>query len=216
MKTPQWASVSFGTIFCLECSGVHRSLGVHISFVRSIAMGSWTDQQLALMKTGGNDKCKTYLMSKGIEVETTPIKRKFESNAAQLYKEILKARVAGTPEPTMLPQKKVRAPYVSACMGGGGGGGPSSGNYGGGGGMDMGNDMNGAAVPAAVPKPGEDPSGMERLTGESEQHYLHVRHVCATKHGLVWRLNLVEVAVWEEAVVAWEAVAAEGVVAAAV
>jgi Putative GTPase activating protein for Arf len=24
MKNPQWASVSFGTVFCLECSGVHR------------------------------------------------------------------------------------------------------------------------------------------------------------------------------------------------
>ena len=24
MKHPQWASVSFGNVFCLECSGVHR------------------------------------------------------------------------------------------------------------------------------------------------------------------------------------------------
>ncbi len=47
---PQWASVSFGAFICLECSGQHRSLGVHISFVRSITMDSWTEKQVKLME----------------------------------------------------------------------------------------------------------------------------------------------------------------------
>lgn len=74
---------------------IARSLGVHISFVRSIAMDSWTPQQLSLMKLGGNQNCQSYLSSKGI-LPSTPIKAKYESDAAQLYKEILKARSEGS------------------------------------------------------------------------------------------------------------------------
>jgi hypothetical protein len=41
-----WASVSHGTLICLECAGKHRSLGVQVSFVRSISMDSWSKQQV--------------------------------------------------------------------------------------------------------------------------------------------------------------------------
>ena len=52
-------------------------------------MDSWTEKQLALMKHGGNKKFNDYLKGKGID-PNTPIKQKYESDAAQLYKEILK------------------------------------------------------------------------------------------------------------------------------
>lgn len=105
MKNPQWASVSFGTLFCLECSGAHRSLGVHISFVRSLVMDSWTDQQLSIMKVGGNDAYAKYLIEHGIS-SSAPIRQKYENSSAQFYKEILKARSNGLPEPKSFPSDK--------------------------------------------------------------------------------------------------------------
>ena len=72
----------------------NRSLGVHISFVRSIAMDSWTPAQLQIMKMGGNQKCQSYLSSNGV-LPSTPIKQKYESDVAQLYKVKLKARSEG-------------------------------------------------------------------------------------------------------------------------
>lgn len=77
-------------------------------------MDSWTDKQLTLMKMGGNEKCNAYLQSKGIGPRT-PIKEKYESDVAQLYKECLKARVEGRPEPTVLTKPKPRVPPSNAA-----------------------------------------------------------------------------------------------------
>jgi hypothetical protein len=37
-EDPDWASINLGILICIQCSGIHRSLGVHISKVRSLTL----------------------------------------------------------------------------------------------------------------------------------------------------------------------------------
>uniref|UniRef100_A0A8C4RSL3 Arf-GAP with coiled-coil, ANK repeat and PH domain-containing protein n=1 Tax=Erpetoichthys calabaricus TaxID=27687 RepID=A0A8C4RSL3_ERPCA len=55
MADPRWASINLGITLCIECSGIHRSLGVHFSKVRSLTLDSWEPELLRLMCELGND-----------------------------------------------------------------------------------------------------------------------------------------------------------------
>uniref|UniRef100_A0AAY4CU24 Arf-GAP with coiled-coil, ANK repeat and PH domain-containing protein n=1 Tax=Denticeps clupeoides TaxID=299321 RepID=A0AAY4CU24_9TELE len=51
---PRWASINLGILLCIECSGIHRSLGVHCSKVRSLTLDTWEPELLKLMCELGN------------------------------------------------------------------------------------------------------------------------------------------------------------------
>ncbi|KAJ1499471.1 hypothetical protein HMI55_004379, partial [Coelomomyces lativittatus] len=57
---PRWASYSLGVFVCLRCSGIHRSLGTHISRMKSVDLDSWTPEQIQNMITWGNAKANWY------------------------------------------------------------------------------------------------------------------------------------------------------------
>ncbi|KAJ2451758.1 Zn finger-containing GTPase- Activating Protein for ARF, partial [Coemansia sp. RSA 2336] len=92
---PQWASVSLGTFFCLNCSGQHRGLGVHLSFVRSITMDKWTSEQLKRMELGGNKAALEFFKSQPGYTDGMSIKDKYSSKFAELWRQKLTAQCEG-------------------------------------------------------------------------------------------------------------------------
>lgn len=53
-SNPDWASLNLGVLVCIECSGIHRNLGSHISRVRSLNLDEWPPGHLAVMTGLGN------------------------------------------------------------------------------------------------------------------------------------------------------------------
>jgi len=45
---PDWVDLSFGVFICIDCSGIHRSLGSHLTKVKSISLDNFTDDNVAV------------------------------------------------------------------------------------------------------------------------------------------------------------------------
>lgn len=77
---PQWVSLNFGALICIECSGVHRNLGVHLSKVRSFRLDDWYKETMAYLLHMGNDKVNSLYEEN--EARRVKFKPTDESNSA--------------------------------------------------------------------------------------------------------------------------------------
>uniref|UniRef100_A0A8C8IZF2 ArfGAP with GTPase domain, ankyrin repeat and PH domain 2 n=1 Tax=Oncorhynchus tshawytscha TaxID=74940 RepID=A0A8C8IZF2_ONCTS len=51
---PTWASLNLGALICIECSGIHRNLGTHLSRVRSLDLDDWPRELTQVLTAIGN------------------------------------------------------------------------------------------------------------------------------------------------------------------
>ena len=90
-QSAKWASCNLGIYLCLHCACLHRALGTHISFVRSLELDNWTAKQECMMRVGGNERAHRFFSEK--KLLATPLNFRYHSEGAAQYRALLSDEV---------------------------------------------------------------------------------------------------------------------------
>lgn len=63
-RAPRWASVNLGVLLCINCSGIHRTLGVHLSQVKSLTLDNLKPEWIKVLMSIGNEVANAYYLHK--------------------------------------------------------------------------------------------------------------------------------------------------------
>lgn len=145
-RDPSWASINLGVFVCLDCSGIHRNLGVHISQVRSLSLDTWKIEWVKVMQSMGNTRANAYwegnmapsvsrppATAGHMEVRKAFIRQKYEQKMwfladpqfaevvepAQVSAQARAPRARAARAPTRLPFQRVAAAQSEANTGSG-------------------------------------------------------------------------------------------------
>lgn len=101
-----WASMNNGIYLCLSCAGVHRGYGVNISYIRSITIDSWNNNQVAFMKQGGNRRLLD--LAKIFEIDIKKVNKKdfYNSRLMDFYRKLIKSEISNVKTNLALPSKE--------------------------------------------------------------------------------------------------------------
>ncbi len=97
-ENPEWVSVNNAIFLCKDCQLKHRSYGVSISYIRSLELDNWKEEQLALLKLGGNERLKELMLTYNI---TSSVDRAqlYYSKLFDYYRKLIKAELRGDQRP---------------------------------------------------------------------------------------------------------------------